>query len=428
MSSDKVSRIGIGNLDQKMEMLDELFEACIVQYHKPIAFMASVDAIIQGLRNYTFALQSNKARIPDFESWYLLWQDVMKKDSYMNWLNETRVKVVHGDVLTTKSDAILQLDTDHDQTLYKKHYDIMSSSQEMISDAIALTLRRPELKHAVGTIYRLYLVDVKGIQTDVMDIIAGALYFTKMMSADLIIYLEDKVLVKPQMHPLEGNVSFRTNHLALRFKLRDGSLMNEHIKRIERKDIIKDARLATERYGEVDFPKNPDGISKVKLAQAHFRIAKSIFEKDKNHMTMMHVHDKDGWSMTAPLFRDRAEKIAFWRSFAASAKMREIDEVVFTSEMWTLADQKKTQKHLRAGKELKTLRNKGELLSVQYLNKDGVSILISASINRDGDEVSLSEPRTIENDYNDFAMFHPLYEAWGLIKEDVSGDEHVLPM
>lgn len=83
MIGDKTN---IGNLDQKIEMLEAQLNQCIKNYDDPLQFMMQVDSTIQGIRNYTFAIQSNKKTVPNFDEWYGIWQDRMKNEPYMRWL------------------------------------------------------------------------------------------------------------------------------------------------------------------------------------------------------------------------------------------------------------------------------------------------------------------------------------------------------
>lgn len=68
-------------------------------YFVPAKFRANLNACIQALRNVTFVLQKNKARIPQFDDWYSGWQDQMKSDPVLKWLVTARNKVVkQGDL------------------------------------------------------------------------------------------------------------------------------------------------------------------------------------------------------------------------------------------------------------------------------------------------------------------------------------------
>jgi hypothetical protein len=205
MVGDKTN---LGNLDQKIEMLNEQFNQCIKDYHTPLPFMAQVDSLIQGLRNYTFAVQSNKEHIPDFEKWYGPWVERMKKDSYMSWLNRTRSHVVHKDVLTTKSNATLTFHTDHTQTVIRKHYDIMTSSAELIEDARELAQRQPELRHATCNIERHYLFDVDGEDVEAIDVLGACFVFMQILRSDLAQYLKGGKILSGEFPLLHEEIRF----------------------------------------------------------------------------------------------------------------------------------------------------------------------------------------------------------------------------
>lgn len=60
------------------------------QYHEPAYFRWSFGAFIQGARNVTWMLQSEKDAFSDF-SWYSAWQTAARQVPTLKWLNETRV-------------------------------------------------------------------------------------------------------------------------------------------------------------------------------------------------------------------------------------------------------------------------------------------------------------------------------------------------
>lgn len=74
-------------------------------YFDPAVFRANLNACIQALRNVTFALQTKKSQIPDFDAWYARWQERMKADAVLKWLGDARTQVVHQGDLETRSVA-----------------------------------------------------------------------------------------------------------------------------------------------------------------------------------------------------------------------------------------------------------------------------------------------------------------------------------
>lgn len=63
-------------------------------YSSPEDFRIEINACIQALRNVPFALQADKARIPNFDHWYRGWQLRMRADEKMRWSVEARNTIV----------------------------------------------------------------------------------------------------------------------------------------------------------------------------------------------------------------------------------------------------------------------------------------------------------------------------------------------
>ncbi|TFC71606.1 hypothetical protein [Cryobacterium sp. TMT2-4] len=82
-------------------------------YGDPDEYLSDLNAAIQAARNTTFILQSEKARIPGFEPWYAPWQEAMRADPILKWLNEARVRIVHSGDLEATSKTTIRLEFDY---------------------------------------------------------------------------------------------------------------------------------------------------------------------------------------------------------------------------------------------------------------------------------------------------------------------------
>lgn len=80
-----------------------LWHQATAKYGNVEAFRANLNACIQALRNVTFVLQKEKARIPNFEFWYSGWQDKLRADLVLRWLIEARNRIVKEGDLETRS-------------------------------------------------------------------------------------------------------------------------------------------------------------------------------------------------------------------------------------------------------------------------------------------------------------------------------------
>ncbi|WP_057938817.1 hypothetical protein [Algoriphagus resistens] len=76
---------------------------CILNYHNPSQFRFNLNSFIQSLRNITFALQSEKRKIPDFDVWYSKKQEQLKENDLLKKFVEGRNVVVKQGMLESKS-------------------------------------------------------------------------------------------------------------------------------------------------------------------------------------------------------------------------------------------------------------------------------------------------------------------------------------
>ena len=81
-----------------------LWHQALSKYQEPDAFRANLNATIQALRNVTFALQSEKHSIANFDEWYGGWRTRLAADPNAMWLIDARnVVVKQGDLEITST-------------------------------------------------------------------------------------------------------------------------------------------------------------------------------------------------------------------------------------------------------------------------------------------------------------------------------------
>lgn len=78
-------------------------------YHDPQRFLRHVEAMIQCLRNATWRLQAVKSRFPDFEDWYSPWQEKMRANPRLTWLNDARIDITKKTGLISESYAAVSV-------------------------------------------------------------------------------------------------------------------------------------------------------------------------------------------------------------------------------------------------------------------------------------------------------------------------------
>lgn len=94
---------------RRLDEAHRLWHRCLTGYQDPEEFRTQLNACVQALRNTTFVLQSEKARIANFDEWYEPWREAMKTDMIMKWIHDARTTVVHRGDLETESRAVVRL-------------------------------------------------------------------------------------------------------------------------------------------------------------------------------------------------------------------------------------------------------------------------------------------------------------------------------
>jgi len=83
----------------RLRQAHELWHRAAAGYPHPDEFVMNLNQLIVTLRQVTWMLQRQKDKITDFAPWYKKWQDRMKTDPLMNWLNDARTQIEHlGDL------------------------------------------------------------------------------------------------------------------------------------------------------------------------------------------------------------------------------------------------------------------------------------------------------------------------------------------
>jgi hypothetical protein len=419
MVDNTTSQTGIGNIDRKMEMLTSLIRRTASEYHDPIAFLSQIDATVQALRNFTWTIQANKKDIPDFDAWYAPWQARMKKQPYLRWLHDTRTDIVHKDTLTAESHATLELITDHVQKFTSKHFDIMTTTADMLEHGKETAEQFPALKHATGKITRSYSVEIENKPVHVLAVLNSCYAVMRFLHRDLAAYLKGEPIIAKDLPDLTGRFAPNEDELAITYKLRDASVISKHTTTVTREQLLKGADVARDRYGIPDLKHHINSTDKQEVVRGYFELSRTIFLKDGYHIPMLHMFGKDEMFMIQPTYRDRAEKIHFFRDLANTVRDKQVHKIIFITESWRLFDIKRVDKQLRSGKELSALRKKQESLDVLYIDSDGYLALMSAPILRDATDKKalptlgeLHESKLKPADYPGFAS---VFYEWGLV-------------
>lgn len=84
---------------RRLSDVHDLWHEAVDDYFDPDRFRRRLNTLLQETRNVTFVLQGEKRRIPGFDGWYGQWQQRMRGDPIMRWLQDARTHVTkRGDL------------------------------------------------------------------------------------------------------------------------------------------------------------------------------------------------------------------------------------------------------------------------------------------------------------------------------------------
>lgn len=116
----------------RLNQVLSIFEDINNSYQDPEKFTTNLNNLIQGLRNITFILQSEKHKIKDFDSWYKPFQDIMKEDNVMRWLVDSRNHVVKKGDLEKDSYLSLRIVNHENHEIFEEKFDPFITTDDAI--------------------------------------------------------------------------------------------------------------------------------------------------------------------------------------------------------------------------------------------------------------------------------------------------------
>jgi hypothetical protein len=95
----------VGNAHARLNQAHVLWHEALDAYDDPPAFVTKFNALIQTVRNITWALQKDLGRHSPLNEWYSRWQGRMRADPRMRWVRDARNHIVKRGDLETHSTA-----------------------------------------------------------------------------------------------------------------------------------------------------------------------------------------------------------------------------------------------------------------------------------------------------------------------------------
>lgn len=379
-------------------------------YFDPELFRINLNAAIQSSRNVTFAVQSQKSKITNFDAWYATWQMGMKAQPLLKWLVEARNKIVkQGDL---KINSILRVG------LILSYYDIPQQEFKVPIDySIKRILRRvnpPSLPREI--LENAYLrIERRWVENDLADrevltILNYGLAVLEALLDDLKRHISNSTHAAVYFSdPPSKDPIFNPKILLIRLK--DGSLAGEFARR-EIPPTENAKQRVLERYGPLPAPPTePTGESSLlEISKYFMEYATRVLSKDGHHMSLAFlISDGNKAELVGMSPQDNAEKYLLWRKLADDVRRTGATKIIAISEIW-LASFDKDSPFRRPV----DAPNKEEALHILAASKDGTVISLLKKFYRNNTEFVFDET-VITNDGKAY-LLEPIREVWGLPK------------
>lgn len=374
----------IQNAHKRLLESHRLWHQTLNNYFDPEGFRVNLNATIQALRNLTFALQYEKSNFSDFDEWYSKWQDKMKQDPVLRWLNSARVEIVHQKDLETKSIARVTV------LAYIEIFKADISIPVDIPDyMIAFYLLKEGYinKHIIDKdfilkVERRWILDSLD-EYEVLDALAycyGFMYRLLKEAHEMLDSNIDICSVNDELHSnidiphndlgipscMELSNKVRTKNLALK------SLLPKEIDQITVEINEEKVKKAVQRYRIEKFPSTNISEKKnlIEFAKSLLEMAKKVLAKDGYHMPFLFlINDKGSINLQClELPEEKSGKYVMMQHIAELVKKNNSSGVILLVESWLTEDIDSYMKGIPTQQH----KNKKECLIVYVVTKDGI--------------------------------------------------------
>jgi hypothetical protein len=405
-------------------------------YFDPAAFLVALQNCIATSRTVTFILQSHKASIPDFESWYAPFQAKFAQDSLMRWAKLARNKIEKQGDLETLSQVRAELIAGY---AYHPHTEWTPSSVlwsvEQIRHSIPKRLLDPHVIESGALAVERRWIDVELPDREVLDALAHVYGQLALM----IISLHEHCGVPiPEANPrlgehllrnllpdgrvpsMERPFEDRGIYVAIKYGATLG--YRREFRAVDRTQGEK----ALKRYGkDQPFARLREAKTLLEVASIFFERARAIMLKDGYHISI-YFPFKEGLFLGPIVVRpqDRIDKYLIIRDIAHFVKRTGADTLLHISEAWTAAID-----DIPKGKFADAATNREEILALAAANSSGDQVHLSAVIVRKKEKkhkVKKLLPTQVETDGGLVSMA-PVLEVWGKLDVLRLTDDDVAP-
>lgn len=360
----------IPNAHARLSQAHRLWHQAADAYNDAEGFRTNLNSLIETLRNVTFVLQNEKAKIPQFDEWYSSWQARLKADKIMSWLHEARTTIVHKSDLEVLSKASAKIHNNLNLLVISKEVPpTMTTSQ--ICQAIINALPEPfasNKKDLILSVERSWHVpDLPDVE--LLDALAHAYGTLSLLLRDA----HHKCGYRFETTGHDGDsvelISGRIPCMITTLEMRTARISLETGDRlgVDKKKVPLNPEFETKAARRYNFQESPTfPADPFTMAETLIPMAKKVLIKDKEHLRMVFLRKGSEWEMRVLMCPDRAAKYVMMRRLAEEIRSLGVDALVEISEAWL-----GSLKDAKAGRAPEDAHNRKEVLLVSAATSTG---------------------------------------------------------
>lgn len=324
----------LGPAAAAFEDAHQLWHEAADAYHDPEEFRRRAEALIQATRNVTWRLQAAKDQLVRFEDWYPDWQELMKADDSLRWLNDARIDVVKRGGLRAGSFAIVRI---IDSYLEPEKQLLRLPASTPTTDLVTQAQRK------IPTEYRPHIaIEVsrrwvpEGRPEELLWLIAHCLHVLEALLVYARVVIEEGIPEEPpkdflDLVPHPECMLFDPSWVPLLFEADTGE---EFDLRFASNGF--DPARAEESAKRYKSAQPVDATDPIKRAGQLHDLARTIFKRDGYYAPMVELRGPkpDDVAVFSMLPIDKRFKFMMWHVLGRSVRLNGYTAVIATTEVW----------------------------------------------------------------------------------------------
>ena len=404
-------------VDRRLDDLHRQWHQAEQAYFDPEAFRVAIQTAIQTARTVSFILQSNKALIPQFDTWYQDWQERLRSIPLMRWMVDARNRIEKQGDLESHSWVRAEILASHldDGPREDVPAELFEGPKRILDQIPKNALGKHIFKDGVLRIERRW-VENSLPDYELLDAVAIAYGHLSSLVADA---HRQMGLQEPKIMTAQGELPYdramaggrmpcmigHNENRALDIWIATGELL-EFEARPMTLDLQK-AEEAAKRYGiDVTGDRTNDKDPR-SSARYFFTMARRMFLHDGHHVFMVIIF-KDGQplNMREVRIEEHGQKYVFMRHLANDVLRMGGDAVLTISEIWRAKPNREF-----TYQRVVDMPDREEALAATLVMKDGEPLHLHAKICRNGEKIELAD--TVETEGGFPYALAPVYAVWG---------------